>query len=523
MRKQALQADVAIVGLGPTGAVLANLLGQKGWNVIVLERDEDIYYAPRAVHFDDEIMRIFQSIGLADAIARSSESFSRMEFLPRAGAKPLLASNVGTQDRRYGHPGAWWFHQPTLERHLCDGLLRFSNVTVLRGVEATRPGARVLGARETGERVTVTARYVIGCDGGRSLVRKAMGTELESADFDQAWVVVDAKSRSGGKNPALPAVHQQICDPRQPITYVPMAGPYYEWQFMVMNGLSEREATDVAFVRAQLRKLVDLDNFDIIRIAYYRFHALWARDWRRGNVLLAGDSAHQMPPFLGQGMCSGLRDAQSLAWRLNLVLSGRAGETILDDYQRERAEHVRHIIKGAMLLGNVIQTKNRAITVVRNALLFWPSRHFTFFNELFVRAANRKRPIATGFIGKTGALAGTLAIQPMVSHRGQDMLLDEALGGGFALIARAGLPAQHKTLLARLRQNYDIVTVEIGAELVDIEGALGAWLNRARADFALLRPDRYVFDAGTSAQLPAIAATFERSVHAPSQKLKEAA
>ncbi|WGM45904.1 putative NADH-specific resorcinol 4-hydroxylase [Brevundimonas sp. NIBR10] len=369
-----IECDVAIVGLGPTGAMLANLLGPKGWRVVGLERDADIYYAPRAVHFDDEIMRNFQLAGLSDEIGRTSEPFADMAFRLTAKGRPAMRTVIGNQDRRYGHAGAWWFHQPTLEKHLRDGLTRFGAVQAFYGAEvvelAQHDHTVDVVARIGGDLRTVRARYVIGCDGGRSFVRRQAGLVLDSADFDEPWVVVDAKARCGGKDPTLAADHFQVCDPRQPVTYVPMAGPYYEWQFMVTGGRSEKEATDPAFVRRQLRDYVDLDRIDITRIAFYRFHALWARTWRRGGILLAGDSAHQMPPFLGQGMCSGIRDAVSLAWRLDLVLGGQADETVLDDYEAERSAHVRHIINGAMFLGNVIQTRRRAVAVARNALLF---------------------------------------------------------------------------------------------------------------------------------------------------------
>lgn len=534
VEERCLGCDVVIVGLGPTGSVLANMLGKQGWLVVGIERDEDIYYAPRAVHFDDEIMRIFQSMGLSDAISRTSEPFSEMEFLGRARGKPLLRSKVGSQDQRYGHAGAWWFHQPTLERHFQNGLKRFPNVTALHGLEATAietnaEGVRVRGVRTDGSEIEVSARYLIGCDGGRSLIRKAARLQLNSFEFDEAWVVVDTKTRSGGKDPKLPAVHQQVCNPRQPVTYVPMAGPYYEWQFMVVDGKSEREATDPAFVRKQLREFVDLGTIEITRIAYYRFHALWARKWREGRIILAGNSAHQMPPFLGQGMCSGIRDAQSLAWRLDLVLSRNADEVILDDYQTERSEHVGHLIQGAIFLGHIIQTRRRWIARLRNGLLFWPARTFSIFNEQLIRTANRKQPISTGFIGSNARqLAGRLSIQPKISFRAKDMLLDDALGCGFAVIARAGALQGHQAILERLKREYRVVAFEIGNSrsrdcLVDIEGKLAAWFDENRVDFVLLRPDRYVFDGGRVGELATIVSDFQRKFASPRSNLAAAA
>jgi 3-(3-hydroxy-phenyl)propionate hydroxylase len=241
-----VDCDVIIVGLGPTGAVLANLLGQYGWSVVAIERDEDIYYAPRAVHFDDEIARIFQFAGLAGPILSTSEPFSEMGFRLKARAQPVVRMNVGSQDRRYGYPGAFWFHQPTLERHFRDGLKRFPKVQTICGAEIitiTQDHTGVLATYRiaSGDSANLRGQYLIGCDGGKSTVRREAKIELDSADFDEAWVVVDVKARSGTKDPDFPINHFQVCDPKQPVTFVPMTGPYYEWQFMVMGHKSERD------------------------------------------------------------------------------------------------------------------------------------------------------------------------------------------------------------------------------------------------------------------------------------------
>lgn len=512
--------DVIIVGLGPTGAVLANLLGRYGWSVVGLERDEDLYYAPRAVHFDDEIMRIFQFAGLAEDIGRTSESFTDMEILQRPGRKPISRSRIGSQDRRYGHPGAWWFHQPTLERHFHDGLKRYPNITPVygcrvNGLEQDANGVRATAVLRDGSERVFEGRYLIGCDGGKSFVRREAGLRLESADFDEAWVVVDTKTRSGQKDAELPANHSQVCNPAQPVTYVPMAGPYYEWQFMVTGGKSEREATDPVLVRQQLREFVDLDKIEITRIAYYKFHGLWASEWRNGRVILAGDSAHQMPPFLGQGMCSGVRDAHSLCWRLDLVLRGTAQPKLFDDYVAERAAHVREIINGAMFLGNIIQTRHRGVAFLRDWLLFRVAGLLPFANRAFTEKANRKKPLAAGFCGWGHRLSGHLAVQPPVScgEEGARVLLDETLGHGFALLARRGRLASHGAVLERLARLVDLCVVEFdeapaGSVIGDPSGALADWFEEGGMDFVLIRPDRYVFDAGRAAELSRVAERF---------------
>jgi 3-(3-hydroxy-phenyl)propionate hydroxylase len=506
------ECDVVIAGLGPTGALLANLLGQRGWSVVAFDRDEDIYYAPRAVHFDDEIMRIFQDAGLADVIGGSAESFSDMAFRLKARGPDVLRAKVGSQDGRYGHPGAWWFHQPTLERQLHDGLKRFPRVFAQRGAEIIgfeqETGNITVQVRSvSGDICQVRGKYLIGCDGGRSFVRRAAGLTLESADFDQPWVVVDTKARCGGKEPSLPPYHFQVCDPAQPVTYVPMAGPYYEWQFMVTGNLSEREATDPNHIRQQLKPYVDLDKIEITRIAYYTFHGLWAKEWCKGRIILAGDAAHQMPPFLGQGMCSGARDAHALAWRLDLILSGRSEPMLLNDYVAERADHVDHIIQGAMFLGSVIQTRNPVIAFLRNVFLFRLTNLIPPLNEAFVRTANRKRPLSGGCFGTNRPkVAGHLMPQPVVRvEAGELVLLDELLGQGFAIVARKGelVAAQH--LIADLARRLPLRLIELGPMatgqiVADPTGNLEKFLHAHDSDFAIIRPDRYFFDAGRAAE-----------------------
>ena len=525
--------DAIVVGLGPTGAMLANLMGQSGHSVLCVERDADVYYAPKAVHFDDEIMRIFQSAGLDEEIARTSESWTQMAFLTAPHAKPAWLNWVGTQDRRYGHAGAWFFHQPTLERQLRAGLERFPQVQCLLGATATQlrqdeQGVTLTLTQLDGSERKVHGRFLVGCDGGRSTIRRLAELCLDTSDFDEPWVVVDTKTRSGGKHPGLPPIHQQICVPAQPVTYVPIAAPYYEWQFMVTGNKTEREATDPLFVRSQLREFVDLDTIEIIRIAYYKFHALWARKWRNGRVVLAGDAAHQMPPFLGQGMCSGIRDADSLSWRLSLILNGFAGTDLLDDYQAERSAHVQHIIKGAMFLGRVIQTRRRLVAFLRNLFLFRFANMVPAYARFIMYMTNRKRPLERGWLGKNRPkLAGTLSLQPTVATAAGDKVpLDSLQGQGFAIVARA---AAAQMIEDRLPSLGDCLSVRLipfanqpqGKTVGDIEGRLTKQFNENAIDFLVVRPDHYIFDGGRARDFATVAGQIssrfqavEQAVHA---------
>jgi 3-(3-hydroxy-phenyl)propionate hydroxylase len=297
---------------------------------------------------------------------------------------------------------------------------------------------------------------------------------------------------------------------------------------MVMDGKSEREATNPAFVRAQLKRFVDLSRIDINRIAYYKFHALWATSWRNKRIILAGDAAHQMPPFLGQGMCSGIRDAHALAWRLDLVLGGRADEALINDYEFERLDHVSHIIKGAMFLGRVIQTRRRWVSWLRNALLFWPASKFAMVNQLLYKMANRKQPLKRGFLGTVRRrIAGRLSIQPIVTCRGSDMLLDETMGNDFVILARHNSLATLKPTIDRLTRERGFVFLEAGscgslAPIVDRDGKLLSWMDTFDADFVLIRPDRYVFDAGRASDFTRAVAPLAAAIH-PTPHLEKSA
>jgi 3-(3-hydroxy-phenyl)propionate hydroxylase len=509
--------DVIVVGLGPTGAMLANLMGLRGHSVLCVERDPDVYYAPKAVHFDDEIMRIFQSAGLSEDIARTSESWTQMAFLTAPHAKPAWLNQVGTQDNRYGHAGAWFFHQPTLERQLRAGLERFPKVQCLLGAIATQlrqddRGVSLVLNQLDGTVRKVHGQFLVGCDGGRSTIRRLAELCLDTADFDEPWVVVDTKTRSGGKHPELSPIHQQICNPAQPVTYVPIVAPYYEWQFMVTGDKTEREATDPAFVRSQLREFVDLNTIEIIRIACYKFHALWARKWRNGRVVLAGDSAHQMPPFLGQGMCSGIRDADSLSWRLSLILKGLAATELLDDYEAERSAHVQHIIQGAMFLGRLIQTRRRAVAWIRNLFLFRLANMVPAYARFIMSITNRKRPLERGWLGKNRPkLAGTLSLQPTVATSAGDRVpLDSLQGDGFAIIARVTAAQFIEDRLPCLGDRLHVRLIQFaeqpnGKTVGDFERRLIKQFDKNALDFLVVRPDHYIFDGGKVADFESVA------------------
>jgi 3-(3-hydroxy-phenyl)propionate hydroxylase len=361
--------DVAIAGYGPVGAVLANLLGQAGLDVVVIEPTLDVYHLPRAAHFDDEIMRVFQGIGLADEVLPHTTPVLGMDFVTAAGD---VLFGFGSTDRpkRHGWEVGYMFHQPGVERALRAGVQRFDNVDVRLGHEVValdQTEVVALEVREvaTGAEHAVYARYVVGCDGARSFVRRSLGIGLDDEGFDQPWLVVDAILRDD-TTCTLPERVLQICDPARPGTFVPMPGRHRRWELMAMGETAD-ELLEPDTIARLLKPWVTVGvDVDLDRAAVYSFHALVAEEWRRGRVLLAGDAAHQMPPFLGQGMCSGIRDAANLAWKLELILAGDADDALLDTYQPEREPHVRAITELAVALGGILQTTDPEVAKARD-------------------------------------------------------------------------------------------------------------------------------------------------------------
>lgn len=458
--------DVAVVGFGPVGAALANLLGVLGVRCVVLEREGAAYHLPRAVHFDDEVMRIFQGIGLAAEMEAITHASPGMRFVNAEGR--LLID----WPRPPGHGPQFWhrsyrFHQPDLERVLRGGVARFGCVEVRTRCEVLEIGQDADGVRlavrdlERGADEVVRARFVVGCDGARSLVRRAIGTELEDLHAHQQWLVTDLILTR--PKPELGDFSIQHCDPARPATYVRGTGMRRRWEIMLMPGDDPAEVAQPDGVWRLVSRWIGPAEAEIERAAVYTFHAAIAREWRRGRVLIAGDAAHMTPPFLGQGMCAGMRDVANLAWKLARVLGG-ADEALLDSYARERIAHVRDYIEIAVRLGRVIQETDPAKARERDARM----------------AANPElmRSPAPRLGGHEGAPepAGRIAPQPVLTD---GRLLDDAIGPGFGVLARPGFGGV-----------ADAVVIE--------DAAVGALLDEVGARAVVLRPDRYVLGWGNT-------------------------
>jgi len=465
------EADVLVAGLGPVGAGLAALLAARGLKVIAAEKETEVYRLPRAAHFDAEIMRLFQQIGVAGDVLPFARPISAYEFV-NAGGDIIMRFSVPAETAQ-GWAGGYLFHQPALEEALRGRLAAAPTAEMALGWTLEDFAADAEGVTATlvrdGAARTVRARYLVACDGANSPVRKALGIGLTDYGFDEPWLVVDTLMPDESR---LKPYGLQICDPARPVTVMPMSPGRRRWEFMLLPGEDPAAMQEDETVRRLMRPFAAEGEAEIVRKAVYRFHGLVARDWRRGRVFLAGDAAHQTPPFAGQGMCSGLRDAANLAWKLDLVLKGKAGDALLDSYQSEREPHVRQVIELAIAMGRVVCERDPAKAAERDR---------TMIAARAAQPGDAATPpqpgLAAGFLHPSPR-AGDLVPQP---RDGAGARRDAALGDGFCLLTRG--PHAAPPGIAAL----DVTALGDG-------GALAAWLGAAEA--ALVRPDRYVFGTG---------------------------
>ena len=480
--------DVALVGLGPAGATLANLLGQRGLSVLALDREADIYRLPRAIHFDAECMRVFQTVGIADRLAPDLVVAPGMKFVGADG-QLLLDWQRPTAVGPHGWHASYRFHQPTLETALREQLTQWQTVDVrLRhDVFAIEPGDDDVGLRlenlATGRLLQTRARYVVGCDGARSTVRRFMGTELDDLHSHERWLVVDLVLH--GERPDLGDHSVQYCDPARPATYVRGPGRRRRWELMLLPGEDSAEMARPETVWSLLSRWIGPDEAVLERPAAYTFHSVVARGWRRERLLIAGDAAHQTPPFMGQGMCAGIRDAFNLAWKLAAVLKDQLPSDLLDTYESERSPHVREFIETAVRLGGVIQATDPEVARERDARMA--------ASPLVIKTP---QPALGPGWHAGGAVAGRVAPQPLLDDGRR---FDDGLGDRFALVAT---PEALRTCTAQASER--LVLREAG------DGAVKQWLHDAGCEALLLRPDRHI--AATAAQAADIPTLLRRYV-----------
>lgn len=472
-----VDCDVLIAGLGPVGAALGVLLSDAGLSVVAIDRDTAVYPMPRAAHFDFEIMRIFQQMGIADAVLAHAQTAPAYEFRNAAG-DVLMHFDLEGRGSPAGWPASFMFHQPGLEHALRARLAEASTVDI-------RLGHALQGLGQNGDSVAssiggpdgeyaLTSRYLVGCDGARSVVRESCSIGLDDYGFDEPWLVIDVKA---GPAARLPKINLQLCDPARPTTSVLMGPGRHRWEFMLRPGETPEQVLDDAFIRALLVPWDIGTDFTLERKAVYRFHGLVAKTWRDRRVLLAGDAAHQTPPFAGQGMCSGIRDAANLAWKLAAVVRDGASDALLDTYQREREPHTRALIERAIFMGRVVCMSDPTAAAARDADFL--ARRRSGAEERLPAAPD----LEEGFLLAGAPGAGAYFPQPWAGTT----RLDDVLGAGAWLIADGPVP-----------QAPDLRAVSLAdLALAPFRDALAGWLSARKAAAVLVRPDRYVFGCGS--------------------------
>lgn len=484
--------------------MLALLLGHRGKRVVVVERQPRVYPLPRAVQFDDEIGRIFQAVGvppdsLPDVVAPYDDLYEWRD----ADRETLLQL-----DWRGLGPSGWhvsnFFYQPGLERVLDAQVEALPTVTVLRGWQAVThaedaEAVTIELQSATDEQRTVTARYVIGADGANSLVRQWIGSTVTDLGYFHDWLVIDLLMRVPLDDFDFSPPAWQLCDPARPTTLVPGGPGRRRFEFMRLPTETVDDLNDAETAWALLAPWgITPTTASLERHTVYTFQARWCDTWRKGRLLLAGDSAHLMPPFAGQGMCSGLRDAFALAWRLDLVLDGRVQDTVLDSYGDERAEHVRHFIEASMGLGEVICLPDPVATIERDRAMK---------ADLAAGVGQPPRPLprlGTGLY-RDDSGGGVLSIQAEVDDGDRRGRFDDVVAHhGLLLLGdprlRDRLRPEDETLLADLGWTVLALAPEPGSgQVVDTTGAYTAWLAEIRAGAVLVRPDFYLYGAATDA------------------------
>ncbi|KAA5835095.1 bifunctional 3-(3-hydroxy-phenyl)propionate/3-hydroxycinnamic acid hydroxylase [Saccharopolyspora hirsuta] len=494
-------SDVLIVGYGPVGQVLAVLLAQRGWRVTAVERWPQPYPMPRAVSFDGESARILAAAGVGAAIHEHGES-SREYTWTNAAGDVLL--HVDIPDRGYfGWPDSTSMYQPGIEAALAERGAAVPGLRVLRGHEAKQltsgPNAVELAVENTdGEQFALTADWIVGCDGANSFVRRRIGATSTDLGFSNDWLTCDVILHDGRQ---LSPNNQQVCDPHRPTTVVSAGPGHRRWEFMRLPGEPVERLHETSVVWDLLKPYaVTPDNATLQRHAVYTFEARYADVWRSGRVLLAGDAAHLMPPFAGQGMCSGFRDAANLAWKLDLVLRGLADEALLDTYQEERRAHVQHALRMSVDLGKVICQTDPDAARDRDEVMIASRQRGTSG----VRPRSSLQALTTGLLASTGGPAGELVPQAVVARGGESGLFDELVGCGFVLLVGEGADEVLAGGLPPLLRELDVRVVrvlpagtpvaEVGEDaVVDVDDVYLPYLARSNSRAVLVRPDFYAF------------------------------
>ncbi|MFZ0715448.1 bifunctional 3-(3-hydroxy-phenyl)propionate/3-hydroxycinnamic acid hydroxylase [Mycobacterium sp.] len=484
--------DVAVIGYGPTGATAANLLGQLGLKVVVIERDPDIYNRARAISTDEEVMRIWQSIGLADRLQQDMLPDRPLNFVDASGV-PFIDLKI--TPRGAGHPPQQFLYQPAVDKILREGVQRFASVELVLEHECLRVHAKddgvelMLADLRSDTLKRIHASYVIAADGGSSPTRGQLGVGYTGRTFSERWVVIDTKMLREWDGHDRLRFH---CNPARPTVDCPTPLGHHRWEYPVRAGELEQDLLrDEAIWKVLNDQGITDQNVKILRAVIYSHHVRVADRWRVGRIFLAGDAAHAMPPWIGQGMSAGVRDAANLCWKLAAVRKGQAPESLLDSYQAERKPHVTEVTRRACRAGWIITQRRPAIAFLRNHVL----RTLTRLPGLDARVQKYTwipdaRHREGFFAADNHCAVGWQVPQPWVTDScGAQARLDDVLGGSWSIVHVGPPPAGSQAW------------TELGFPTIKIsEPELVRWLQQKKAVAAVLRPDGFIYAAAGSGQ-----------------------
>lgn len=507
--------DVAIVGAGPVGLTIANYLGCLGLKALVLEQRKKLIDYPRGVGMDDECLRSFQAIGLGDAVAAHTTPDQKMRFLTMSGKTFAL---IDPKTREFGWPRRNSFIQPMVDQVLYEGTQRFSGIETMFGAEVTSfvetAGGVHLTVKSNEREQVIRTKWLVGCDGGRSIVRKALDIPFEGITESTRWVVIDLLDDPIG----LPDSYLH-CVPSRPFVSIALPHGMRRLEFMVFGDESEDELCSPTGVQALLaRALPNPEQANVLRSRVYTHNARLARSFRKGHVLIAGDAAHLMPVWQGQGYNSGIRDATNLAWKLGMAVRGDASEDILDSYEAERREHAKAMIDLSVTAGRIFAPTNKLVAWFRDRIALAlnaipPVKRYIVQMRFKPMPRFTRGIVLQNEAGEiSGRATGRLFPQPRVTTTdGQTRPLDDVVGLRFAILSWGSDPQLHMTpplrrywenlgalnfaivpptQLAGFRGNILPGTILIG----DTDGALHEWFAGQGDDgsVVVLRPDRVV-------------------------------
>lgn len=520
--------DVIVVGYGPTGMVLASLLGQRGHQVAVVERWPQLYGRPRLTHIDGETARLVSLV--ADGEHALRDAWRTPHYYWTNGKGQLLMDVADGNTRRMIWDDHLSVHQPHIEEAIHERIESMPNVKLFRGylattIEQDSGGVRIMCApwrREAeaflGDSLLLEAPYLVGADGSKSFVRQAVGVDRIDFGFNERWLCLDTEPLR-----PLPAKFDanavQVCDPRRGYMFIPIGKKRQRFEFALLPGESTEEMQTIDAAYRFLKEYHGLEREDVslIRNLVYTFECRLAKSWRVGRVFLAGDAAHTNPPYLGQGACSGMRDSANLAWKLDLVLRGLASDSLLDTYEQERRPHAQKLMLDARSLGLVANTSNPVKAAVRDMLFklnLTPKPKFPVLTS-GVLAMGGARPIRE---------AGTLPSQGRLTIAGRTMRFDEHVGFNFSLVVRAGaardLPlALHRSLRFAGASLIELGNRDLGSPasaftaVIDTDGVYGRLLDQLDADAAIIRPDFVLYGYAARDHIVSMVEEFLSQLH----------